>query len=304
MPQIHLHAEPGDYAPVVILPGDPIRATKIAARFDGGLEKTRQVNANRGLVGYTGTVEGVPVSVQVTMMGAPTTGIVVEELLMLGVQTLIRVGTTGAFAPLEIGDVVVAMSSAGWTGFANVIGDGESTAPTADLDVVLALRDAAREQGLTTHVGPIVTGDTFYGDPTPAGRDPLGTAGLSLGRDGVSGVVPARNARAREGPAGPRRVDPHRVRRPLRPRRTRVRGGQAILSSARGRGEPPRRPDDRRRARRGRCPGPRRVGQVPPSAKRSHAGDVPWGTATVLYSATPRVSAFGSRQRSHVQTTS
>ena len=50
MPQIHLHAEPGDYAPVVIIPGDPIRATKIAARFDGGLENTRQVNANRGLV--------------------------------------------------------------------------------------------------------------------------------------------------------------------------------------------------------------------------------------------------------------
>ena len=177
MPQIHLHAEPGDYAPVVILPGDPIRATKIAARFDGGLEKTRQVNANRGLVGYTGTVEGVPVSVQVTMMGAPTTGIVVEELFMLGVETLIRVGTTGAFAPLEIGDVVVAMSSAGWTGFANVIGDGESTAPTADLDVVLALRDAAREQGLTTHVGPIVTGDTFYGDPNPLGVTRWGRRG-------------------------------------------------------------------------------------------------------------------------------
>ena len=113
MPQIHLHAEPGDYAPVVIIPGDPIRATKIAARFDGGLEATRQVNANRGLVGYTGTVHGVPVSVQVTMMGSPTTGIVVEELLMLGVTTFIRVGTTGAFGKAQIGDVIVAMASAG-----------------------------------------------------------------------------------------------------------------------------------------------------------------------------------------------
>ena len=124
MPQIHLHAEPGDYAPTVIIPGDPIRATKIASRFDGGLENTRQVNANRGLVGYTGTVEGTPVSVQVTMMGSPTTGIVVEELLMLGVRTLIRVGTTGAFGAAEIGDVIVPMSSAGWTGHANVIGGG------------------------------------------------------------------------------------------------------------------------------------------------------------------------------------
>ena len=63
MPQIHLHAEPGDYAPVVILPGDPIRATKIAGRFDGGLEATRQVNNNRGLVGYTGTVDGAKAKV-------------------------------------------------------------------------------------------------------------------------------------------------------------------------------------------------------------------------------------------------
>ena len=166
---IHLHAEPGDYAPVVIVPGDPIRATKIAARFDGGLEATRQVNANRGLVGYTGTFNGVPVSVQVTMMGSPTTGIVVEELMMLGVQTMIRVGTTGAFKA-QIGDVIVALSSAGATGHANVIGGGEATAPTADLDVVLALRDAAIAKGLTTHVGPIVTGDTFYGDPDPVHR--------------------------------------------------------------------------------------------------------------------------------------
>ena len=85
-PQIHLHAEPGDYAPVVLLPGDPNRATRIAARFDGGLEATRLVNANRGLLGYTGTVDGVPVSVQTTMMGTPTTTIVVEELLNLGVH--------------------------------------------------------------------------------------------------------------------------------------------------------------------------------------------------------------------------
>src|ERR671921_3054807 len=121
MPQIHLHAEPGDYAPVVILPGDPIRATKIASRFDGGLEATRQVNSNRGLVGYTGTVEGVPVSVQVTMMGSPTTTIVMEELLMLGVTTFIRVGTTGGFAGMGIGDAIVALSAASLSGIGTII---------------------------------------------------------------------------------------------------------------------------------------------------------------------------------------
>jgi DeoD family purine-nucleoside phosphorylase len=198
---IHLQAQPGDYASVVILPGDPIRATKIAARFDGGLANSRQVNANRGLVGYTGTVDGVPVSVQVTMMGSPTTGIVVEELLMLGVETLIRVGTTGAFPPLEIGDVVVAQSSAGFTGFNAVIGDGEPTAPTADLDVVLALRDAAREQGLRTHVGPIVTGDTFYGDPNPLGVTRWGRRGyLSVEMESAALFLLAMRERAKGRP--------------------------------------------------------------------------------------------------------
>jgi purine-nucleoside phosphorylase len=89
---------------------------------------------------------------------------------MLGVETLIRVGTTGAFGKAQIGDVIVAMSSAGNTGHANVIGGGEASAPTGDLDVILALRDAAQAAGLTTHVGPIVTGDAFYGDPNPVYR--------------------------------------------------------------------------------------------------------------------------------------
>ena len=59
MAQIHLHAESGDYAPVVLLPGDPNRSKRIAARFDGGLEKAKLVNEHRGLLGYTGTVNGV-----------------------------------------------------------------------------------------------------------------------------------------------------------------------------------------------------------------------------------------------------
>ena len=116
MPQIHLHAERGDYAPVVLLPGDPNRATRIAARFDGGVEGSRLVTSHRGLLGYTGTVDGVPVSVQTTMMGAPTTSIVVEELLMLGVTTFIRVGTTGGYRGTAIGDAVVALAAAASTG--------------------------------------------------------------------------------------------------------------------------------------------------------------------------------------------
>ncbi len=177
---IHIAADPGDFAPVVLLPGDPQRSTRIAARFDGGLERTRLVSERRGLLGYTGTFHDVPVSVQTTMMGTPTTSIVVEELLMLGVTTFIRVGTTGGFGRLGIGDAVVALAAAPSTGMGAVLGMGEPSAPTADYEVVRALVDAARGQGLVTHVGPIVTSDVFY-DPNPAGA-------VRWGRRGYLGV--------------------------------------------------------------------------------------------------------------------
>ena len=79
---IHLRAEPGDYAANVLCPGDPRRATYIAETFfDPG---ARLVNEERGMLGYTGTFEGAPISVQSTGMGCPSAGIVFEELVMLG----------------------------------------------------------------------------------------------------------------------------------------------------------------------------------------------------------------------------
>src|SRR5450756_3072340 len=95
MPQIHIRAESEDYAPVVLLPGEPNRATWIAGKLDGGPGAARQVTSHRGLLGYTGTYKGVPVSVQASGMGAPSMSIVVEELIRLGAKKLIRVGTCG-----------------------------------------------------------------------------------------------------------------------------------------------------------------------------------------------------------------
>ena len=90
---IHLRAEPGDYAPNVLCPGDPLRAKYIAETFfDPGF---RCVNEERGMLGYTGTYQGQPVSVQTSGMGTPSISIVVEELLNLGARRLVRVGTTG-----------------------------------------------------------------------------------------------------------------------------------------------------------------------------------------------------------------
>ena len=103
---IHLRAEPGDYAPNVLCPGDPRRAKYIAESFfDPGF---RLVNEERGMLGFTGTFEGAPISVQSTGMGCPSAGIVFEELIMLGATRLMRVGTCGALQDhMRMGDTVV-----------------------------------------------------------------------------------------------------------------------------------------------------------------------------------------------------
>src|ERR1700675_2651056 len=106
---IHLRAEPGAYATAVLCPGDPLRAEYIARTF---FADARQVNRERGMLGFTGTFEGRPISVQATGMGAPSAAIVFEELIQLGARVLVRVGTCGALQPeLALGDIVVGISA-------------------------------------------------------------------------------------------------------------------------------------------------------------------------------------------------
>jgi purine-nucleoside phosphorylase len=167
MPQIHLRAEAGDYAPLVLLPGDPERATRIAERFDGGLDGSRRVNAHRGLLGYTGTFRERPVSVQTTGMGTPSFSIVVEELLRLGAGRLIRVGTTGGIGRgIRTGDLVVATAAAPVDGATTTYLHGDPYAPVADFEVTRALVDAARQRGVEPYVGLVATVDVFY-NPDP-----------------------------------------------------------------------------------------------------------------------------------------
>jgi DeoD family purine-nucleoside phosphorylase len=177
MPQLHLHAEPGDYAPLVLLPGDPNRARKIAGRFDGGTDAiedgtTRLVNANRGMLGFTGTYRGHPVSVQATGMGTPGISIVVEELLRLGATRLIRVGTCGGVAPgLKTGDLVVASAAAPTDGATQTYLHGEPYAPAPDFALTHRLVHIAQEMGVEAHVGPVASVDVFYNpDPDYAKR--------------------------------------------------------------------------------------------------------------------------------------
>ena len=163
MPQIHLRAEVGDYAPLVLLPGDPNRATRVAELFDGGLGSARLVNDHRGMLGYTGTFRGTPVSVQTTGMGTPSLSIVVEELLRLEAKRLIRVGTTGGIGKgIHTGDLVVASSAAPVDGSTRTYLRGDPYAPTADFALTRALVDAARARGVEPFVGQVATVDVFY----------------------------------------------------------------------------------------------------------------------------------------------
>lgn len=167
MPQIHIRAEPGDYAPIVLLPGDPNRATLVAERFDGGVEGSRRVNAHRALYGYTGTYHGVPVSVQTTGMGTPSLSIVVEELLRLGARRLIRVGTCGGIGRgVRSGDLVVALAATPFDGATATYLHGEPYAPTADFALVRGLVDAAASRDIRYHVGQVCTIDVLY-NPDP-----------------------------------------------------------------------------------------------------------------------------------------
>ncbi len=161
MSQIHLRAEDGDYAPLVLLPGDPNRARRISERFDDG--SARQVNDHRGLLGFTGSYHGTPVSVQTSGMGTPSLSIVVEELLRLGATRLIRVGTCGGIAKgLATGDLVVATAACPVDGATSTYLHGEAYAPAADFDLTRALVDAAAAGGIVTRTGLVASVDVFY----------------------------------------------------------------------------------------------------------------------------------------------
>jgi purine-nucleoside phosphorylase len=160
MSQLHIHAEPSDIAPLVLLPGDPNRAKYLAETF---LENAKLYNDNRQLLGYTGTYQGVRVSIQTTGMGCPSLSIVAEEIIKLGAKTLIRIGTTGIISrEVKPGELVIAMAASPLEGTTKMYLNNQPYAPTASFNVVRSLVEAAEAQSLAHHVGLINTEDAFY----------------------------------------------------------------------------------------------------------------------------------------------
>jgi purine-nucleoside phosphorylase len=160
----HIGAEPGDIAPRVLMPGDPLRAKWIAETY---LKDARCYSTVRNMLGFTGTYEGVEVSVQGSGMGMPSASIYAHELINdYGAQALIRVGSCGALVEsLKLRDVVAAIGSATDSNMNRARFDGLiDYAPVADFGLLRTAVDVAARRGIEMRVGPILAADAFYTD--------------------------------------------------------------------------------------------------------------------------------------------
>ncbi|MFZ9736215.1 MAG: uridine phosphorylase [Candidatus Limnocylindrus sp.] len=159
----HIGVKKGEVGRYALLPGDPGRVEAIASRF----ANPRQVAQRREYTTWVGEVDGVPVACTSTGIGGPSTAIAVEELVDIGVDTLIRVGTSGSMQPqIKPGSIGVISGAIRDEGTSRHYLPMEFPA-VADLDVTIALREAAQSSGFPSYVGVAQSKDSFYGQHAP-----------------------------------------------------------------------------------------------------------------------------------------
>lgn len=161
MPTPHISAQVGDFAEIVLMPGDPLRAQMIAETY---LEGARQVTAVRNMFGYTGTYKGRKLSVMGHGMGIPSCSIYATELIKdYGVKTIIRVGSCGAVTEkLNLRDIVIAMGASTDSKVNRMRLMDHDYAAIADYEVLRAAVDTAKRLGKKVHVGNVFSADLFY----------------------------------------------------------------------------------------------------------------------------------------------
>jgi uridine phosphorylase len=180
--QYHIQVAPGEVGRYVLLPGDPKRCKKIAAYFDD----PELIADNREFVTYTGTLEGVPVSVTSTGIGGPSASIAVEELVRCGADTFLRVGTCGGMQPeVKSGDVVISTGSIRMEGTSREYAPIEYPA-VADLAVTNAFIAGACAAGLKP--GILSVSDIAPASPIPWNPSDHGAAGPSAA-SGMRGTI-------------------------------------------------------------------------------------------------------------------
>jgi purine-nucleoside phosphorylase len=158
---VHIGAKPGEIAETVLMPGDPYRAKWAANTF---LDDVKLVNEVRGMLGFTGTWNGHPVTIHGSGMGMPSLSIYVNELIKdYGAKTLIRIGSCGGMQPqVKVRDVIIAMSATSISTPSRGIFKEINFAPTADWSLLNAAVKAAEAKDAPTHVGGIYSSDVFY----------------------------------------------------------------------------------------------------------------------------------------------
>lgn len=197
MPTPHISADKGDFAPSVLLPGDPLRAEHIAEHF---LDDARQVNIVRNMAGFTGSYRGIPVSVMGTGMGIPSASIYITELITeYGVERLIRVGSCGGILPsVKLRDVILAIGACTDSVVNRTRYGGQDFAATADFGLLSAAVAAAAAKGIEVKVGNVHTADLFYNpDPTAFDRmEAMGVLAVEMETAGLYGAAAEKGARA------------------------------------------------------------------------------------------------------------
>lgn len=163
VPTPHNSGKIGDFAPTVLMPGDPLRAKFIAENF---LEDAVLVNNVRGIHGYTGTYNGKKVTVMASGMGMPSIGIYSYELFnFYGVENIIRIGSAGAMQKnIKVRDIVIGTGACTNSNYGSQFELPGTFAPIASYKLVKKADEAAQKLGLTVHFGNVLSSDTFYDD--------------------------------------------------------------------------------------------------------------------------------------------
>ncbi len=168
-PTPHIKATPDDFAKTVLMPGDPLRSRHIAQNY---LQDAHLVNDVRGIQGYTGTWQGVPVSVMASGMGMPSMGIYSYELFTtFEVENIIRIGSCGSFRDdVNVRDIVIAQGASTDSNFAKQYGLPGSFAPLADYGLICAAVEQCKKLDVPYHVGNVLSSDIFYNANQNANR--------------------------------------------------------------------------------------------------------------------------------------
>ena len=160
-PTPHIKATPADFAPTVLMPGDPLRAKFVAENL---LTDARLVNNVRGIRGYTGTWKGTPVSVMASGMGMPSIGIYSYELYnFFGVENIIRIGSAGGLADdIRLRDIIIGMGACTNSNYAAQYNLNGTFAPIADFTLLRAAVSECEALGVRYKVGNLLSSDVFY----------------------------------------------------------------------------------------------------------------------------------------------